>query len=212
MKLPKILVAGFGSWAKAAANPAQAIALELGARNWDICDLIGIEMPVEGAGLIARIDALLDEHQPDAWIGVGVSSAANVQLEMIGINWCNFDVPDTNGRKIQNQPVIVSGPAAYNASLPNVDIVETIKAAGIPAALSFHAGAHLCNQMLYTSAHIIETKDLNCVTGFVHVPRTPANVLEGDGEHAQKPSMSLPMSCEAVAHSIETTVRVLHNH
>ncbi|MEP2920844.1 MAG: pyroglutamyl-peptidase I [Sulfitobacter sp.] len=209
MKKPKILIAGYGSWAKAKENPAQAIALELGACTWACCDVVGVAMPVDTVTVSAEIDRLLTEHSPDAWIGVGVSSAANVQAEFIGINWRAFDVPDAGGKSINGAEVIEGGPPAYYATLPNSEIVEAIKAAGIPSELSFHAGTHLCNQMLYTTAHQIKARGLSTLTGFIHVPRTLANILELDDRKMNLPSMSLALSSEAVACCVETTAQAL---
>ena len=82
------------------------------------------------------------------------------------------------------------GPDAYNATLPNEEIVDAINKAGIPAALSFHAGTHLCNQMLYTTAHLIRQSGMSTLNGFVHVPQTPANIAVKTHREAKVPSMS----------------------
>ena len=209
MKRPKILIAGYGSWAKTKENPAEAIALELGESTWDCCETVGVALPVDTATLSSEIDTLLTEHSPDAWIGIGVSSSANVQAEFIGINWRAFDVPDVGGKKIEGAAIIEGGAAAYRATLPNFEIVEAMKAAGIPSGVSFHAGTHLCNQMLYTTAHQIQARGLRTLTGFIHVPRTPANLFELDDLKMNKPSMSLAQSSKAVARCVETTAHTL---
>lgn len=209
MKKPKILVAGYGTWAKATANPAEAIALDMGRRDWATCEVLGFGVPVDSAAIAAEIERLLELHTPDAWIGIGVSSAAIVQAEMVGVNWLDFDVPDIDGRTIKTEPIVKQGPAAYNATLPNAQIVDAIKQAGIPAALSFHAGTHLCNQMLYTAAGLIEQSGLSTLSGFIHVPRTPTNVLEVGETRPPKPSMCLSLSSQALVQCIETTAGIL---
>lgn len=212
MKKPKLLVAGYGSWAKAHENPAEAVALAMGARHWETCEVIGLGIPVDSTAISGEIDRLLDLHAPDAWIGIGVSSAAIIQAEMVGVNWRDFDVPDVNGQTIKATPIAAQGPAAYNATLPNAEIVEAIKQAGIPAALSFYAGTHLCNQMLYTSAQLIEQRGEATLNGFIHVPRTPENVLELAGAKSSKPSMSLSMSSTALVQCIEATADYISRH
>ncbi len=209
MNKPKILVAGFGSWAKAQANPARDIALKLGARTWDNCEVVGVELPVDTTFIASEIDRLLTQHSPDAWIGVGVSSAAVVQAEMVGINWRDFDVPDVGGKKIGRSAVIEDGAAAYFATLPNFECVDAMRSAGLPSEVSFHAGTHLCNQMLYTTSHLIKARGLSTLAGFVHVPRTPANLFELDDTKMNRPSMNLAQSSEAVAHCVETTAFAL---
>ncbi|QUS35661.1 pyroglutamyl-peptidase I [Falsirhodobacter algicola] len=209
MMKPKILLAGYGSWAKADTNPAQAIALEMNARHWDACEVIGLEMPVATEALAEEIGRLLDLHAPAAWIGIGVSPAPVVQAEMVGINWRDFDVPDVTGATMARTQIVEGGPAAYDATLPNAEIVAAIRSAGVPAALSFHAGTHLCNQMLYTAARLIEMRGLSTLNGFIHVPQTPENILLEQGRNIRKPSMSLQMSSEALARTIEATARAL---
>ena len=83
--------------------------------------------------------------------------------------------------------------------------MAAIRQAGIPAALSFHAGTHLCNQMLFTCARLIELHRLPTLNGFIHIPHTPENVLETGRAEASKASMPLSMSAEALVQCIETT-------
>lgn len=98
---------------------------------------------------------------------------------------------------------------AYNATLPNADMVRALTAAGIPAALSFSAGTHLCNQMLYTTAHVIQGRELSTLTGFIHVPQSPANVAQMEGRKRQVASMSLATTTDAIAICIHTLASAL---
>lgn len=212
MKKPKILLAGYGRWAKAAKNPAGAIALQLADQAQDKqhgYDLIGLELAVNSDTIAADIQTLLREHQPDAWVGIGVSPAAIIKTEMVGVNWRNFDVPDVTGQIIHCKPVLPDGPAAYNATLPNQNIVAAITAAGIPAAVSFHAGTHLCNQMLYTAGHVIETQGLPTLNGFIHVPQSAENVISPNGAAYDRPSMPLFVMAQAVSIAVDVVAQAL---
>lgn len=208
MTKPKIILAGYGSWAKAAKNPAGAIAVHLNEQG-KTCDLIGLELAVNSDTIRDDIDVLLRDHKPDAWVGIGVSSAGIIKTELVGINWRNFGVPDVTGQMIRCQPVLTDGPAAYNATLPHNDIVTAITDAGIPADVSFHAGTHLCNQMLYTAGHLIETQGLPTLNGFIHVPQTPENVMLPEGGAQDRPSMPLPMMIQAVSIAVDTIAQTL---
>lgn len=201
---PKILVAGYGPWAKAENNPAAQTVEELRKYEWAHCDVSFHVLPVRSASLEDTVSALLDEHRPDAWVGIGVSDAGVIQPEMVGINWRHFSVPDVSGTKFEKTPVLTDGPDAYNATLPNAKMVEAVNTAGIPAALSFHAGTHLCNQMLYTTAHLVKQQGLSTLHGFIHVPQTPSNIAMTQHRKAHLPSMSLPMITEAIAICIKT--------
>ncbi|KEJ89061.1 peptidase [Sulfitobacter donghicola DSW-25 = KCTC 12864 = JCM 14565] len=204
-----MLVAGYGAWAKAEDNPAAQIVGELGKRDWAGCEVIGHVMPVHSDDLSASIQALLDKHQPDAWVGIGVSEAAIIQTEMVGVNWRHFDVPDNSGAQVNLSPIISDGPVGYNATLPNAEMVNAMNAAGIPASVSFSAGTHLCNQMLYTTAHVIEKRGLQTLAGFIHVPQTPANIAKMQDRKRHSASMSLGMTTDAIAICIETLTAAL---
>lgn len=202
--LPKILVAGYGPWVKAERNPAAQVVEDLKTRDWPDCELVLEVMPVRSVGLAEKIEDLLEQHKPDAWVGLGVSDAGIIQPEMVGINWRHFTVPDVTGAQIEQTPVIEAGPAAYNATLPNRQMVDAVNAVGIPASVSYHAGTHLCNQMLYTTAHIIAERGLQTLNGFVHVPQTPANIALTERQKPHASSMSLPMISEAIAICVNT--------
>ncbi|MFA3918754.1 pyroglutamyl-peptidase I family protein [Ruegeria hyattellae] len=206
---PKILVAGYGPWAKAEINPAAQAVEELHKRDWHDCDLSLHVIPVCSTRLADNVNALLDEHRPDAWLGLGVSDAGIIEAEMVGINWRHFSVPDVAGESYERTPILTAGPDAYNATLPNKEMVGSINKAGIPAALSFHAGTHLCNQMLYTTAHLVRQRGMSTLHGFIHVPQTPANIAMTKRPEAKVPSMSLAMITEAIAICIDTLTHQL---
>lgn len=200
---PTILVSGYGTWAKADTNPAAEVAGRLDPADFTSCTLVTVELPVHSADLMDTVGALLDEHKPDGWIGLGVSGAAVVQPEMIGINWRDFSVPDAAGEQPHAEPVLAGGPPAYNATLPCEDMAAAMRAAGIPSAISYSAGTHLCNQLIYTLAHLTEARGLNLLSGFVHVPQSPENIAQREGEAGLAPSMDLALSTRAIGICVE---------
>ena len=203
-KHPTIVVAGYGTWALAEANPAELIVEELQRRDWPRCHLVTLKIPVATNELYDRIEKALLDHKPEAWIGLGVApNSAFIRAEMVGVNWRHFSVPDASGVTTDLLSVIEGGPDAYNAKFPNKSVVEAIKAAKIPAVLSFSAGTHLCNQMLYTTRHLIEMHDLDALCGFLHVPQTPEHVAKQGPTETSAASMSVTMMTEAVVVSID---------
>lgn len=200
---PTILVSGYGSWAKAKNNPAAQVALRLGQENFDCCNLVAVELDVDTNALQRNVNHLLDTHQPDGWIGLGVSSAAVVQPEMVGINWRHFSVPDVTGAQLRATPIVEDGPAAYNASLPCVEMVAKLRAHRIPATLSYSAGTHLCNQLIYTLAHTAEGRGIALQSGFVHIPQSTENIAEKSDLEEYDSSMSLDASTHAIRLCVE---------
>jgi pyroglutamyl-peptidase len=49
-------------------------------------------------------------------------------------------------------------------------MVQAVNGAGVPAALSYTAGAFVCNDLLYTLLHRFDTAPVKI--GFIHVPCT----------------------------------------
>ena len=198
--LPTIVIAGYGTWAMAEVNPAASVLARLAERAWPSCRIETIEIPVVSDALFSRIEELLLDRRPRVWIGLGVAPrSAVVRAEMVAVNWRHFSVPDASGALADQLAVIVGGPTAYNADVPNAEIVSSLQAAGIPAALSFSAGTHLCNQMLYLTRHIVETHNLSTRCGFLHLPQSPENVARQPDAEVPMASMSIAMMTDAVA-------------
>ena len=125
-----------------------------------------------------------DRLQPDAVLCVGQAGGrAGITPEVIGINLREARIPDNEGHQPQNEPVIPGGPAAYFATLPVREMVSAVQAGGLPASLSYSAGAFVCNDVLYSLLHRFDGTAVRA--GFVHVPYLPGQA-GGD-----KPSMSL---------------------
>ncbi|WP_068310073.1 hypothetical protein [Polycladidibacter hongkongensis] len=198
-KKPRILVAGYSSWAMAAKNPAAAVVDNLKSRDYVEFELVALEVPVSTSKLSQFVLEALDKYKPDAWIGIGVAVSSHVvRSEMVGLNWRHFHVPDIDGINAQLENIVEDGPVAYNSDLPHTQIVSQIKKAGIPAELSFYAGTHLCNQMTYTLRHLISERALPILSGFIHIPQSPENVANGSKEGRNSSSMSLEMSTKAL--------------
>ncbi|TCS65909.1 pyroglutamyl peptidase [Primorskyibacter sedentarius] len=125
------------------------------------------------------------------------------------INWHHVDVPDSSGAQVDLSPIMTCGQVAYGATLPHAEMVAAVNAAGIPAAVPFHAGTHLCNQMLYTTAHAIQKRGLQTLIGFIHVPQPPRNGAVMEGRNRQMASMSLAMTTHAIEICIATLATVL---
>ena len=200
---PTILVAAYGAWAKAENNPATLTLRAVAGRDWPGINLVPLEVPVLTDRLTDTIEAALAEHKPDVWVGIGLApGSTTMRAEMLGTNWRDFDVPDASGNRLEGVPVIEGAPTAYAATIPNRRIVKAIRAAGIPAIISYAAGNHLCNQMLFTVSHLVAERGLAMTCGFLHVPFTPEHVAKHCDPHDPEPSMALPMMADAVSIAI----------
>lgn len=202
------MVAGFGSWAMSAVNPAAQVVSALKQQHQDNYDLRCVEVLVDSETLYGRIEKALQEYQPDIWIGVGVAvDSPAIRIEGVGINVRSFDVPDNSGLRLKPTSVVENAPLAYPSNLPNEKIVYNLRSSGIPAVLSFHAGTHLCNQMLYSVLHLSRKMGLDLISGFVHVPQSTDNVALSAGRESNCSSMSMPMMTQAIELTVECAVQ-----
>ena len=100
-----------------------------------------------------------------------------VTPEVVGINLREARIPDNGGFQPVNVPIVPDGPAAYFATVPVRAMVDAVTAAGLPCALSYSAGAFVCNDVLYTLLHHYHGTAV--LAGFIHVPFLPEQA--GDG-------------------------------
>ena len=116
--------------------------------------------------------AAAEEVKPDAILCIGQAGGRSaVTPEVVAINLREARIADNKGVQPVNVPVIPGGPAAYFATAPVREMVNAITAEGIDAALSYSAGAFVCNDVLYTLLHRYNGTDTR--VGFIHVPFLP---------------------------------------
>lgn len=103
-------------------------------------------------------------------------------FERIGISIDDFRIPDNKGNQPVDEPIFLTGPIAYWATLPVKKMVANMKAAGISASVSNSAGTYVCNHLLATAgkAHI--------PASFVHIPYLPEQMAVRKGLESQYPT------------------------
>src|SRR5690606_13635594 len=106
--------------------------------------------------------------------------SARIALEAVGINIGQ----QHTGAGAVCQPLVDEGPVAYRSSLPLDRWAESLRRAGIPAHVSFHAGTYLCNATLYWSHHIASQRGLPTRACFLHLPLDVSQCAKQEGEIA----------------------------
>ena len=102
------------------------------------------------------------------------------------------------------QPLAPDGPAAYRSDLPLAEWAALLRAAGIPAQVSHHAGTYLCNATLYLSHYLAETQGLKTRATFIHVPLDISQTVH---RRDDLPSLSCALSAAAVRLILEAIAR-----
>jgi pyroglutamyl-peptidase len=94
-----------------------------------------------------------------------------IRLERFAINCERSPMGDNTRIPVKDRPVVPGGPSAYESTLPVYHLVDRLKAHGIEAKASYHAGTHVCNSILYGVMHWLTTtqQKQRVSTGFVHV-------------------------------------------
>lgn len=183
MKDKTLLITGFDPFGGETVNPSwEAVRLlpeRIGAYR-----LVKQQLPTVYGRAAEVAIAKAEEISPDAIVCIGqAGKRAAVTPEVIGINLREGSIPDNAGVLLTDTPIDPQGPAAYFATLPVRDMVEAIRAASLPASLSYSAGAFVCNDLLYSLLHRFRGTSLPI--GFIHVPFLPEQAGEG------VPSMTL---------------------
>ena len=182
--MKKLLITGFDPFGGETVNPSwEAVKL--------LPDVVGdyqitkMEIPTVFGLAAHRVLAAADEMKPDVILCVGQAGGRSaVTPEVIGINLQEARIPDNFGNQPVNTPVIPDGPAAYFSTVPVREMVNAIRSAQIPAALSYSAGAFVCNDVLYRLLHHFHGTATRA--GFIHVPYLPQQAKENQPSMCQE--------------------------
>ncbi len=147
--------------------------------------------------------AALADFRPDAVLSFGLSRRLDaIKLERIAINVDDAPIVDTGGKLRRGQEIAAGGPVGYRTTLPIEAILQALHQADIPADISNHAGAYVCNHLLYFGLHRIATQGLHTRMGFIHVPPLPEML----GAGTERTGMSMETLLKAARIIIAVTV------
>lgn len=168
MKPRILLITGFMPFGGEAENPSweavNALPDQIG--GWKLIKLL---LPVEFASAAQAAIENAKACKADAILSVGLAAGRmSVTPELVGVNVRDAAIPDNAGQQFCGEPIRPDGPAAYFSTLPVRNMTKAIIDAGVPAKLSYSAGAYVCNDLLYTLLdHFSGTPTR---VAFVHVP------------------------------------------
>lgn len=193
--MKKLLISGFDPFGGEKINPSfEAVKLLPDV----ICEyeLTKIELPTVFGRSAEIMSAKIEEIRPDAVICVGQAGGRRgITPEVIGINLREATIADNAGAQLQNEPVSEGAPDGIFSTLPVREMVTAIKAEGLPASLSFSAGAFVCNDLLFSLLNTYRGTEIKI--GFIHVPFLPEQAKDG------VPSMTLSEITKGLIAAIE---------
>ena len=198
----KILITGFEPFGGETVNPAYE-AVKLLPDTIAGAEIIKLEVPTRFHRAGAVLEDAMKRHKPDTVICVGQAGGrAAITPEKVAINLMDGRIPDNAGYQPVDVSIREDGETAYFTSLPVKAMVQRMRDAGIPAAVSYTAGTYVCNYLLYTLLYLIDKKYPNVRGGFIHVPYAMEQVIN-------KPLGTPSMDLHQIARGLETAVEAV---
>lgn len=177
----KILLTGFEPFGNSSLNPSGEIVKAIKAEN-----IIGEILPVVFGQSSQMLKDLISLHKPDVVVCLGQAEGRHaITPERVAVNLDDARFADNAGDMPADQLIIDGGPDAYFSTLPVKEMVEAMKSAGVPAAVSMSAGTFVCNHLFYALQHHLAGSTVR--SGFIHVPLMDEQRFEFSG----LPSMPL---------------------
>ena len=188
----KLLITGFDPFGGGNINPSWE-AVKLLPEQIGQYQIHKLAIPTIFGTAAEMILTQAQQLHPNVIISVGLAGGRDaVTPERIAVNIRDARIPDNQGVQPSGQRVVPEGPAAYFSTLPVEKMVQAIRQAKIPAAVSNTAGTFVCNDVLYTLLHHFDGTATRA--GFIHVPYLPTQGT---------PNMELADIAKALAAAIE---------
>lgn len=196
-----VLVTGFEPFGGDPDNPSMEIARALHGRVLAGRTVVGATLPCVFGESRDQLVQLLRRHDPGLVVCLGLAAGRKeITPERVALNVDDARIPDNAGRQPIDLPVVRGGPVAYWSRLPCKAIVESLRARGIPAAVSQTAGTFVCNHVFYGLMHALRWRR-DTRGGFIHVPAPVAASTGGE------PGLPLATMIEGIALAIEVSLR-----
>ncbi len=200
----RVLITAFEAFAGSPVNPSEQVVNAMQQAGLSGQQLFTSVLPVDAHTAPQILSDAIEASSPHIVIALG--EAANrpvISIERAALNILDFRIPDNEGNTITDQPILPGGPAAYFSTLPVRAILKRLQASGIPAELSYSAGAYLCNMVFYLLMDWASRQPQPVQAGFIHLPSLPEQAAARGNSG---PSMSLETSLQAIRAAIECAI------
>lgn len=150
----KVLITGFDPFGGEPINPAWEAVKRL-PDNIDGVEIVKLQIPTVFKKSAKKLFENIDTVKPDVVICVGQAGGRyEFCVERVAINLDDGRIPDNEGYQPVDVKVFEDGENAYFSNLPIKAMVEEVKKAGIPAAVSNTAGTYVCNHIMYSLLYL----------------------------------------------------------
>lgn len=194
--MSRIVITGFEPFDGFTINPSEEVAKVLDGKKVEQHSLIGLVLPLDYKNALDILDEALTRHKTDYVLCCGQANRPVITIERIAINILSTKRSDNYGNTPKTDIINYEGPAAYFANLEPQKLVQILKGNGIPAEVSYYAGAYGCNWLLYNVMHRIEHGELDAQATFIHLPPLPSQAIQK--EMMSLATMPLEMQIDAM--------------
>lgn len=166
--MKKLLITGFEPFGGETVNPSWEAVSRLPQEAGGYL-LTKLRLPVTFGEAAEKVLQAAEALCPDVILCIGQAGGRNaITPELVGINLRHGEIPDNKGIQPKDQPILPHGECAIFSTLPVRRMAQAVGKAGIPAKVSYSAGAYVCNDVLYTL--LAHYKGRKTRVGFIHIP------------------------------------------
>ena len=195
----KLLLTAFDPFGGDAINPALE-AVKLVADKIGRFDIVKLEVPTVFRKSIDTVAKAIEEEKPDVVLCIGQAGGRfEITPERVAINVDDARIKDNEGNQPIDTKIFEDGENAYFTTLPIKAMVEAIREANLPAAVSNTAGTFVCNHLMYGVLYTFAKKYPHIKGGFTHVPFIPAQV-------ARRTPVAPYMALEDIKRGLEAAI------
>ena len=195
----KLLLTAFDPFGGDAINPALE-AVKLVADKIGRFDIVKLEVPTVFRKSIDTVAKAIEEEKPDVVLCIGQAGGRfEITPERVAINVDDARIKDNEPIDIK---IFEDGENAYFTTLPIKAMVEAIREANLPAAVSNTAGTFVCNHLMYGVLYTLAKKYPHIKGGFTHVPFIPAQV-------ARRTPVAPYMALEDIKRGLEAAIAAI---
>ena len=198
----KLLLTAFDPFGGDAINPALE-AVKLVADKIRRFDIVKLEVPTVFRKSIDTVAKAIEEEKPDVVLCIGQAGGRfEITPERVAINVDDARIKDNEGNQPIDIKIFEDGENAYFTTLPIKAMVEAIREANLPAAVSNTAGTFVCNHLMYGVLYTLAKKYPHIKGGFTHVPFIPAQV-------ARRTPVAPYMALEDIKRGLEAAIAAI---
>ena len=202
----KILITAFAPFAGRRANPAIEVMARLRPSAFKNCRLYKERLPVNGKVIGRKISALLSSINPGCVVSLGLAAGeTSVLVERFALNIQDYGIKDNSGYKPKGRIIKRNGPAAYFVNSDPAHLAAAARKVSVPAYVSNHAGAYVCNHLMYEALHAITAAGMKTKFAFIHLPLTTEMAA------LEKPARTIPPSLplSTLVKAVEAIIKAL---